>query len=270
LTAGDLRHAEDHMLLLGRKTAMERLASTARCAELDVAPERRRDRNEDADARELRVPAAAQLSSNIVKNKQGSMRVIAIGIQILCNSKRKSPGGVMIRIAIVGGGPGGLLTSYLLDEFHHDVATVTLFEACSRLGGKLVTGQFERAPVRYEAGVAELYDYSRVGPDPIRGLVTEFGLETTPMFGKAVMLDGRMPPRTSRSPTGRKSGPPVPAETTSRNRHRYPARCRAETRNRLRQACLCKASHRLQWDAPRGRGARIGSAASLNFTFAIP
>ena len=60
MTAGDLRHAEDHMLLLGRKTAMERLASTARCAELDVAPERRRDRNEDADARELRVPAAAQ------------------------------------------------------------------------------------------------------------------------------------------------------------------------------------------------------------------
>jgi protoporphyrinogen oxidase/SAM-dependent methyltransferase len=98
----------------------------------------------------------------------------------------------VIRIAIVGGGPGGLLTSYLLDEFHHDVATVTLFEACSRLGGKFVTGQFERAPVRYEAGVAELYDYSRVGPDPIRELVAEFGLETTPMVGKAVILDGRI------------------------------------------------------------------------------
>src|ERR1700693_5630891 len=27
MTAGDLRHAEDHMLLLGRKTAMERVAS---------------------------------------------------------------------------------------------------------------------------------------------------------------------------------------------------------------------------------------------------
>ena len=27
MTAGDLRHAEDHMLLLGRKTAMERVAT---------------------------------------------------------------------------------------------------------------------------------------------------------------------------------------------------------------------------------------------------
>ncbi len=28
ITAGELRHAEDHMLLLGRKTAMERVATS--------------------------------------------------------------------------------------------------------------------------------------------------------------------------------------------------------------------------------------------------
>jgi SAM-dependent methyltransferase len=98
----------------------------------------------------------------------------------------------MIRIGIVGGGPGGLLTSYLLDEYHHDVAEITLFESTERLGGKIVTRQFETAPVRYEAGLAELYDYSRIGPDPVRSLVDDFGLTVTPMYGRGVVLDGKV------------------------------------------------------------------------------
>src|SRR4051794_23469920 len=64
------------------------------------------------------------------------------------------------RIAVVGGGPGGLFTAYLLNEFCGDLCEVVLFEAGPRLGGKVLTRRFDRAPVRYEAGVAELYDYS--------------------------------------------------------------------------------------------------------------
>ena len=94
----------------------------------------------------------------------------------------------MTRIAVVGGGPGGLLTTSLLEEFCSELCTVTLFEATSRLGGKVVTRQFESAPVTYEAGVAELYDYSHFGPDPIRQLIDKLGLSTVQMAGPTVIL----------------------------------------------------------------------------------
>ena len=92
------------------------------------------------------------------------------------------------RIAVVGGGPGGLFTSYLLDEFCGELCRVTLFEAGPRLGGKVVTERFNAAPVPYEAGVAELYDYSRSGPDPLRRLVRNLGLSTVPMDGSSVIM----------------------------------------------------------------------------------
>jgi monoamine oxidase/SAM-dependent methyltransferase len=98
----------------------------------------------------------------------------------------------MIRIAIVGGGAGGLLTSHLLNEFHNDIARFTILEASDRLGGKLLTKQFEKTPVLYEAGLAELYDYSRIGPDPLHQLIKEFGFETTAMHGRAVIFKGRI------------------------------------------------------------------------------
>src|ERR1043166_1519805 len=94
----------------------------------------------------------------------------------------------MTRIAVVGGGPGGLLTTSLLEEFCSELCTVTLFEASNRLGGKVVTRQFETAPVTYEAGVAELYDYSHFGPDPIRQLIRKLGLSTVRMEGPTVIL----------------------------------------------------------------------------------
>jgi hypothetical protein len=37
------------------------------------------------------------------------------------------------------------------------------------LGGKVLTRWFERLPAHYEAGAAEWYDYSVVGPDPGTG-----------------------------------------------------------------------------------------------------
>src|SRR3954470_20667538 len=95
---------------------------------------------------------------------------------------------LMTRIAIVGGGPGGLLTAYLLQEYCSELCEVTLFEAGPRLGGKILTDRFTTAPVPYEAGVAELYSYAHFGPDPLRQLIKKFGLGTVPMRGPAVIL----------------------------------------------------------------------------------
>jgi monoamine oxidase len=93
------------------------------------------------------------------------------------------------RVGIVGGGPGGLMTAYCLQKHSHVPYRATIFEASPRLGGKILTSQFACAPVTYEAGAAELYDYSVVGPDPLRELVAELGLATTPMEGNKVILN---------------------------------------------------------------------------------
>jgi protoporphyrinogen oxidase len=94
------------------------------------------------------------------------------------------------QIAIVGGGPGGLLTALFLQQTANRPLRTTIFEASSRLGGKVLTSSFAAAPVRYEAGAAELYDYTPVGEDPLRELVAELGLPTTPLGGATVVLDG--------------------------------------------------------------------------------
>jgi protoporphyrinogen oxidase len=94
------------------------------------------------------------------------------------------------RIAIVGGGPGGLLTAFFLQRMTNRPLRMTLFEASSRLGGKVLTPSFRAAPVRYEAGAAELYDYTPVGQDPLRDLVAELGLPTTPLGGATVVVNG--------------------------------------------------------------------------------
>lgn len=94
-------------------------------------------------------------------------------------------------VAIIGGGPGGLMTAYLLQQRVGVPYRATIFEASGRLGGKIRTAQFDHAPVSYEAGAAELYDYSCVGPDPLRELVAELGLPTTPMDGTKVLMTTR-------------------------------------------------------------------------------
>src|SRR5436190_1535928 len=93
------------------------------------------------------------------------------------------------KVGIVGGGPGGLMTAYCLQKHANVPYRATLFEAGSRLGGKILTNRFTQAPVLYEAGAAELYDYSVVGPDPLRELIAELGLVTTPMDGNKVIMD---------------------------------------------------------------------------------
>lgn len=95
-------------------------------------------------------------------------------------------------IGIVGGGPGGLMLAYLLQKQATTPFKLTLFEASQRLGGKIRTERFRAAPATYEAGAAELYDYSPVGEDPLRELVAELGLATRPMGGATVVLDDRI------------------------------------------------------------------------------
>ena len=97
-----------------------------------------------------------------------------------------------VSIAIIGGGPGGLMTAHLLGKRAPFPMEITIFEASGRLGGKVRTGQFSSAPVRYEAGAAELYDYSKLGPDPLRELVHELGLSTREMGGDAVVINGHI------------------------------------------------------------------------------
>jgi len=92
------------------------------------------------------------------------------------------------RVAILGGGPGGLMTAYQLQQHCSAPFEATIYEASSRLGGKILTKQFESAPVAYEAGAAELYDYSQTGEDPLRELVDELGLKVSPMSGTAVVM----------------------------------------------------------------------------------
>jgi monoamine oxidase/SAM-dependent methyltransferase len=98
----------------------------------------------------------------------------------------------MINIAIVGGGPGGLMTAWHLDRKLEHECKVTIFEATDRLGGKIVTRKFDAVDALYEAGVAEIYGYWHLGPDPLREMIDGFGLETVPMDSLTVQMDGRI------------------------------------------------------------------------------
>lgn len=94
-----------------------------------------------------------------------------------------------MRIAIVGGGVGGLFTNLLLDRFCEGLFQATIFEATDRLGGKVMTDKFEKGQALYERGVAEFYDYSHFGPDPLKRFITEtLGLEVVKMDGKGVII----------------------------------------------------------------------------------
>jgi hypothetical protein len=96
------------------------------------------------------------------------------------------------RVAIVGGGPGGLMTAHAVLRDARAPVELTIYEASERLGGKVLTGSFDRLPARYEAGAAEFYDYSAVGPDPLRELVEDLGLPIVRMGGAALVSGDRM------------------------------------------------------------------------------
>ena len=97
------------------------------------------------------------------------------------------------KVGIIGGGPGGLMTAYSLQKCATVPYTTTIFEAGTRLGGKILTNRFSHAGANYEAGAAELYDYSPVvDEDALRELVEELGLSVTPMRGSAVIMNHRV------------------------------------------------------------------------------
>jgi monoamine oxidase len=93
----------------------------------------------------------------------------------------------LCKIGIIGGGPGGLMTAYFLDQIATMPFQATIFEASSRLGGKICTPRFDKVPVAYEAGAAEFYDYSPVDDDPLKELIHELGLSISPMGGSGVI-----------------------------------------------------------------------------------
>jgi monoamine oxidase len=91
-------------------------------------------------------------------------------------------------VAIIGGGPAGLFTAYLLNQ-KLPRANITIFESTCRLGGKIKTDHFADG-TPFEAGVAELYEYlGPGGKDPLRILIEEeLGLPTINMSGGGVVL----------------------------------------------------------------------------------
>ncbi len=93
------------------------------------------------------------------------------------------------RVGIVGGGPGGLITAYYLEQMANSPLHITLFEATERLGGKIITPRFKSLPIQYEAGAAEFYDYSHFEDDPLKDLIEEVGLSISPMGGSSVIMN---------------------------------------------------------------------------------
>ena len=84
------------------------------------------------------------------------------------------------------------MSAWYLRKKLGDLCRITIYEASDRVGGKIVTRKFDTADAMYEAGVAEIYDYSMTGPDPLRELIQHFGLQTIPMDAEQVMLDGEL------------------------------------------------------------------------------
>ena len=97
----------------------------------------------------------------------------------------------MKRIAIVGGGPGGLFSALLLYQKSAEKLSLTLYEAASRVGGKLLTRPFDKVPLWYEAGASELYRHKQ---DRLRLLVEHvLKLPTRKLFDTtAVLLDEKV------------------------------------------------------------------------------
>ncbi|MCA8988853.1 MAG: FAD-dependent oxidoreductase [Planctomycetaceae bacterium] len=93
------------------------------------------------------------------------------------------------KIGIIGAGPGGLFTAYSLQRMLNAPIAVTIFEATNRVGGKILTPQFNTGKLYYEAGAAEFYDYSGFQEDPLKELIEEMGLPICEMGGPSVFLD---------------------------------------------------------------------------------
>jgi monoamine oxidase len=108
--------------------------------------------------------------------------------QTVVNGERKPYN----RVVIVGGGPGGLFSARSLAHKAGTDCKITILEASDRLGGKIITREFAGAGL-YEAGVAEIYDYAPLGPDPLRDLIQQdLSLEIKHIRGGGCVLEGHL------------------------------------------------------------------------------
>ncbi len=106
--------------------------------------------------------------------------------------KEVEPGRAEFRVAVVGGGPGGLLSAWHLAAKLGPTCRVTVFEGSSRVGGKIITRKFPGVGL-YEAGVAEIYDYSHLGPDPLRDLIEkDLGIPIKHIDGGPCVFDRQL------------------------------------------------------------------------------
>src|SRR5438477_13172854 len=96
----------------------------------------------------------------------------------------------MLDLAIVGGGPGGLMSAWYLKKKLGELCRVTIYEASDRVGGKLLTRKFDSAPAMYEALVAEIYDYLITGPHPLREPTQHYGVQMIAMVAEQFQLVG--------------------------------------------------------------------------------
>ncbi len=55
----------------------------------------------------------------------------------------------MLDLAIVGGGPGGLMSAWYLKKKLGELCRITIYEASDRVGGKILTRKFDSAPAMY-------------------------------------------------------------------------------------------------------------------------
>lgn len=76
-----------------------------------------------------------------------------------------------------------MMTAYQLQKRCTVPFEITIYEAAPRLGGKIQSKQFSVLPEAYEAGAAELYDYSAIGDDPLREMINELGLSVRALNG---------------------------------------------------------------------------------------
>ncbi len=103
-----------------------------------------------------------------------------------------SPDTRPFKIAVIGGGPGGLFTARHLAAKAGLSCQIAVFEETERLGGAIDTRQFAGIGP-YESGAAEIYDYSQLGPDPLHDLIIdELGLEIEHIRGGPCVLDGKI------------------------------------------------------------------------------
>src|SRR5260370_10635896 len=98
-----------------------------------------------------RVVRSSSLQGKKRFPKRGLDRTPATGC-----GRRGIYGTHMLDLAIVGGGPGRLMSPLYLKKKLGELCRVTIYEASDPVAGKILTRKFDSAPAIYDAGVAAI------------------------------------------------------------------------------------------------------------------